>query len=101
MKSETLFRTQKVDPFLKSLKHAYFFSIQQKAIRGTPDKLGVVQGTFVALELKSEKGKVDPLQKFYLKEIEKAGGLAMVVSPQNWDEVKLILTNLSEGGLYT
>lgn len=59
--------------------------IQQVTIRGTPDIIGCSpcdlcgRGLMFALELKDEKGTLDPLQAFKLKQIENAGGCGLVV----------------------
>lgn len=92
-KKETQFRKRAQDD-LNTLSEAFFESIQQKAISGTPDKLGCmktvckcgeVYGQFVAIEFKSEKGKVSPLQQYKLDKISKAGGIAIAVFPHEWN----------------
>ena len=46
-------------------------------------------GLLIALELKKdEKGKADKLQEYVLHEIDKAGGIALVAHPNNFDEIK-------------
>lgn len=60
------------------------------AILGIPDYLGVIDGRFIALELKKSGKKSDDarsLQKYVLKQIRKAGGWTAVVTPQNWKKV--------------
>ena len=96
-KPETKFR-EKVDAFLDSI-WAWHESIQQKAIRGTPDKLCCIHGKFVALELKaSEKATITVLQRHKLKEIFENGGYAYLVYPENFDEIKANLITLTNGG---
>jgi hypothetical protein len=94
MGPERRFRVNTVDPFLKKLEHGYFMSIQQLSISGTPDKIGLINGRFVALELKADNGRVSKLQEFVLGMITKCGGVALVVSPSNWPETKLRLQQL-------
>lgn len=95
MKPETLFR-RRVDERLKQIPNSWWESIQQKTIEGTPDKLGCVAGCFVALELKATaRDEPTPLQRFKLKKIRLAGGIAAVVSPANLDEITLLLMELS------
>ena len=96
-KPETRFRAGKVNPFLKRLKNTKDFSVQQQAIRGTPDKLLCVSGLFVGLELKAKGGVVTLLQAKTLEDIEKAGGIALVADPDNWDEVSNFILKLDEG----
>jgi hypothetical protein len=97
MKPETRFRTKVVDPFLKSLHFCKAFSIQQKAIRGTPDKLMCIRGYFVAMEIKALGGKVTKLQQYELDAVLKAKGIAIVAAPENWEQVKRLLKRLDEG----
>jgi hypothetical protein len=86
-KPETLFR-EKVTPLLKALPFTHVFSIQQVAIRGTPDMLLCIAGHFVALEFKKdERSKPTALQRHALEKVEKAGGSAFVVCPENWGNI--------------
>lgn len=43
-------------------------------------------GKFVAWELKVGNNKITALQEHNLKQIQKAGGIARVVTPENLDE---------------
>ena len=61
---------------------------------GVPDLLVCYNGQFVALELKSETGAVRPLQEYKIKQINDAGGLAMIVRPSDWENVKAILEDM-------
>lgn len=61
---------------------------------GIPDILACINGNFVALELKSETGRLSELQKYNLKKIIDNDGIALEVKPSNWDEVKWKLNNL-------
>lgn len=48
--------------------------------KGSPDIIGCTpDGTFLAVECKSPKGKLSNHQKEFLKEIEKRGGIVFVV----------------------
>lgn len=97
MKPETRFRTGHVDPFLETLKHAWFTSVQQVTILGTPDKIGLVRGWFVALEIKSTGKVPTTLQAWILDQIHSAGGVALAVRPENWEAVKTFLTGMDDG----
>ena len=97
-KEETKFR-ESCYPFLNGLRNTWWESIQQKAIRGTPDTLLCCNGHFVALEFKTNDGEATPLQKIKLYYIRKAGGYAIEVSPSNWETVKHLLTKLSREGV--
>jgi hypothetical protein len=96
-KPETKFRHNQVLPFLRTLKNTWYEPIQQVAVIGSPDFILCIYGLFVALELKSDVGKVSPLQRHKLKMVEKAQGIAIVACPRNWEQVKQRLTNLDGG----
>lgn len=78
---------EKVKRELALLPNLWIEKIQQRCIRGTPDFLGVIQGRGLALELKSETGKLEPLQQRKLQLFRQAGGIAHVVDPDNFEEV--------------
>jgi len=81
---ETLLK-EKVLSDLKSLSNTHAVKIQQVGIRGIPDILACIAGWFVAIELKRDSTQnPEPLQKYQLKKIEKAGGFSYVVHPGNW-----------------
>lgn len=94
---ETRFK-EKVQRDLKKLPFCFPIKIQQRAIRGTPDLLVCLSGKFVALELKTDSGKVDALQEFTLISIAKAGGIALVVTPSNWEKIFQALHNFLRTG---
>jgi hypothetical protein len=95
-KAETRFKN-KVRADLASLKNTWFVKIQQQTIRGTPDFLLCVNGVFVAIELKTAKGKLDRLQEFNLDQIIKARGISIVATPKMWDGIFNQLIEISEG----
>lgn len=55
---------------------------------GLPDLVACVNGRFVAIELKNENGKATPLQLLNIRDIQGAGGIAMVLRPQDYDTFK-------------
>lgn len=61
---------------------------------GVPDLLCCVNGRFVAIEVKAERGRVSPLQEHHIGEIEKAGGVALVVRPSDWDYLCSLIERL-------
>jgi len=96
-KKETTFK-DRIYPILKALPNTWVEKIQQRSIRGTPDFLMCVNGMFVGLELKkSDKEDEDLLQDHKLNLINKAGGLGLKASPENWNKILLTLTALSRG----
>lgn len=55
---------------------------------GIPDILACVNGYFVAIEVKAPNGKPSELQLYNLREIEKAGGYAFLLYPDQWEDFK-------------
>ena len=84
---------------MNSLPNTWFVKIQQVTLRGTPDFLLCVHGVFVALELKSSSAeKPTELQAYNLAKIAKAKGLALLVHPENWNEVYSCLHKVAQSG---
>lgn len=85
-KPETLF-AEKFDRILKDIygHEIVIFNIQQKTRRGDPDRLICIRGTFLAVELKVQGGRLAPLQNLKLKEVRLARGLALVITPETLD----------------
>lgn len=86
MKAETLFQTRVLRE-LRELPKSWWEKISQRTVHGTPDILGCVNGKFVALELKADSGRADPLQLLKIEKINKAEGYGVVVYPHNFAEV--------------
>jgi hypothetical protein len=55
---------------------------------GIPDLLCCVNGYFVAVELKSEKGLTAKLQDYNLDRIRESGGVGMVLRPADFERFK-------------
>lgn len=55
---------------------------------GVPDIITCVNGYFIAIELKTETGRVSKLQEYNLEEIRRAGGAAMVLRPAGFENFK-------------
>jgi len=51
---------------------------------GTPDKLLCLRGQFLAIEVKTDTGTVSPMQENAIAEINKAGGVALVLRPKDF-----------------
>jgi len=87
MQAESLFAIR-VDKELKLIPKSHWFNIQQVAIRGVPDRLGVINGRFVALEFKvSPEARRSALQTYHINKILELGGYARFVYLENWDVV--------------
>lgn len=61
---------------------------------GIPDLLVCCNGYFVAVELKAEKGKPTSLQKWNIKNIRKANGVAIVLYPDQFEAFKSLIQML-------
>lgn len=57
--------------------------IQQSSIRGTPDIIMCLNGKFIAIELKIDDEAPNALQRAKLDHIERAGGIALAITPSN------------------
>lgn len=86
-------------PFLTNLPNCMAFPIQQQSINGDPDLLVVINGRFIGLELKRSGERPRPLQRYKLDQISECGGLGLWASPENWEEIKQLLREISEGSI--
>lgn len=79
----------KVIAFLRSQK-VYHVKVWGGGFQtaGIPDLLCCIRGRFVALELKTEKGKATVLQKVNIFKIQEAGGYARVLRPSEFEGFK-------------
>lgn len=73
----------------------YFANRNTKS--GIPDILACVNGEFLAIEVKSDSGHPSELQLHNVELIRKAGGLAFVVYPSGFDQLKDIVIRLGRG----
>lgn len=67
---------------------------------GVPDILSSVRGYFLAIEVKNEKGKASELQKRNIHEIKKCGGIGIICKPDDFENVKRIITCLTLNDVY-
>ena len=65
--------------------------------RGIPDLLCCVNGYFVAIEVKAENGKPSELQYYHCEKIRKAGGIALILYPKDFENFKKLVRELKEG----
>ena len=97
MAQEKSFET-KIKDYLKSngcWYVKYFANRMTKS--GIPDILACINGYFVAIEVKATNGKPTELQKWNIKEIRKSGGISVIVYPEQFDDLKLLIQNLLVG----
>ena len=69
-------------------KKVYRKSFNRHALNGVSDILGIKDGQFIAIEVKSKTGRPTESQKQFLEEITKLGGLAFIARSIDDVEVK-------------
>ena len=73
--------TKSILKYLKTLPRCFFWK-EHGGIYGTsgiPDIIVCIVGRFIALEVKTQKGKTTPLQNAAIRKIRSSGGFAFVV----------------------
>jgi len=73
--------TKSILKYLKTLPRCFFWK-EHGGIYGTsgiPDIIVCIDGRFIALEVKTQKGKTTPLQNAAIRKIRSSGGFAFVV----------------------
>lgn len=70
----------------------YFANRMTKA--GVPDLLTCVNGYFVGIEVKASNGVPSPLQVWNRDQIRKAGGIAIVLYPEQFDDFQMLIDDL-------
>ena len=95
-KTESVIQKEIID-LLQEQPKVYLVKVHSATKAGVPDILTCIHGRFVALEVKTLKGKASELQLTNIKRIREAGGLAFVVRSR--DEVKHIINQLMNGEL--
>lgn len=95
MASEKLFENR-IKKFLKEQCCWYvkYWGGGQFTKSGIPDLLICCNGYFVAVEVKAENGKPSELQLWNIEEIKKAGGIAMVLYPNQFGDFKKIILSI-------
>lgn len=97
MAGEKLFEN-KIKKFLKENGCWYVKYFANRNTRsGVPDLLACVDGYFVAIEVKAENGKPSELQLWNVEQIRNAGGIAIVLYPDQFDEFKRLVTIIKGG----
>ena len=91
---------QKIKNFLKSQNCYYvkYFGCGFSRA-GVPDILACVNGYFLAIEVKAERGRISELQRINIEHINNCGGVALVVKPSNFEELKQIIFKLKKRGI--
>lgn len=58
---------------------------------GIPDLLICYKGCFIAVEVKASRGKPELIQLVTMRKIRDAGGIAILLYPQDWENFKLYI----------
>lgn len=61
---------------------------------GIPDILACINGHFVGIEVKSDRGEPSELQLYNVRAIRRAGGFAFVLYPSGWEWFKDFVDDL-------
>lgn len=72
----------------------YFANRMTKA--GVPDLLTCCNGYFVAIEVKASNGRPSPLQLWNRDKIREAGGISIILYPDQFEDFQLLIDNLIE-----
>jgi len=64
---------------------------------GVPDILACVGGQFMGIEIKAKHGKVSPLQVYNLKQIDRSGGCAILLFPDDFESFKKMVKLINAG----
>lgn len=67
---------------------------------GVPDILVCCKGRFMGVEVKAPNGKPSDLQIYNLKMIDRAGGLAILLYPKDFDLFKELVTEPDNQEVY-
>ena len=98
MAGEKIFEN-KIKAFLDDLPKTWYFKYwagpYSKA--GIPDIIACVNGKFVGIEVKADKGHASELQIRNIDLIEKANGIGLIIYPKDFEMLKSLLNAVSEG----
>ncbi len=92
----------KVKKFLKE-QGAWFIKYWGGAAftkAGVPDLIACVDGHFLGIEVKSSNGKASDLQLYHLKQIDEAGGFAILLYPNEFELFKNFILCLKADDRY-
>lgn len=68
-----------------------------KTKKGVPDLICCINSHFVGLEIKQENGSVSEDQKQNIAEINRNGGLGLIVFPKDFELLKITINELLKG----
>ena len=87
----------KVKKYLSSI-NAYYFKVWGGGFQqsGIPDVICCKNGIFIGIELKSSTGKPTELQKHNIKQINKSGGIGIILFPEGFEEFKTLMEEVTK-----
>lgn len=85
LKPETRFKLRALER-LRAIPGSEWEKIQQKSIRGTLDIFGCYRGRMVVIELKTDNGELDPLQRYRIHQWQRAGALVLTMTPSTLEK---------------
>lgn len=68
---------------------------------GVPDLIYCFRGRFIAIEVKASNGKPSDLQLYNLHEIDKSGGYAILLYPEDFELFKKMIFAMNRNNLVT
>ena len=68
--------------------------------KGVPDLLVCCNGRFIGIEVKAEKGRASPLQKYNLQMIDKSGGYGILLFPDQYELFRHFIQCIKTGDEY-
>lgn len=74
----------------------FAFKVVNATTSGHTDITASINGVFVGIEVKTENGRVTPLQEYTHKRLAKSGGVAIVVRPSAFNEFKLWVLEMKQ-----
>jgi hypothetical protein len=86
---------KQVKEYLKSIDAYYikYWGGGAYTKSGVPDILACIDGKFYGIELKADTGKPSELQLWNLNHIEKAGGYALLLYPDDFEDFKKFVSD--------
>ena len=97
--SEKIFQSKVISWLEKQNTYAVKFNASGISKNGVPDVLVCLNGYFLGLELKTDKGVASALQKYNINQINMMGGVSIVLRPSMWEDFKKYTLEFLEGAL--
>ena len=97
--SEKIFQSKVISWLEKQNAYAVKFNASGISKNGVPDVLVCLNGYFLGLELKTDKGVASALQKYNINQINMMGGISIVLRPFMWEDFKKYTLEFLKGVL--